>query len=80
MTDIVLFCGFSLCNAIPTSTDTIAGSLLVLTLSEIVVIKVGWGAEHRSKQLNDRSSSINSARTVQIEKLITSSFYASRFR
>ena len=34
--DIVLFCGFSLYNAIPTRTDTFAGSLLVLTLSEIV--------------------------------------------
>ena len=39
--EIVLFCGFSLRNAIPTRTDTIAGSLLVLTLSEIIVIKAG---------------------------------------
>ena len=50
-TDIVQFCGFSLRNAIPTRTDTIAGCLLVLTLSEIVVIKAGYGAESRSKQL-----------------------------
>ena len=32
------FC-FSRCNATPTRTDTIAGSWLVLTLSEIVVIE-----------------------------------------
>ena len=38
-TDIVWFCGFSLRNAILTRTDTIAGSLLVLTFSEAVVIK-----------------------------------------
>ena len=65
-TDIVQFCDFSLHNAIHTRTDTIAGSLLVLTLSEIVVIKAGKGAERRSKQLfgNDRSSSVNSAQTV----------------
>ena len=41
VTDIVQFCGFSLCNSILTRTDTIANSLLVLTLSEIVVIKAG---------------------------------------
>ena len=40
-TDIVWFCGFSLRNAILTRTDTIAGSLLVLTFSEAVVIKAG---------------------------------------
>ena len=50
-TDIVLFCGFSLRNAIPTRTDTFTGSLLVLTLSEIVVIKAGKGAGRRNKQL-----------------------------
>ena len=46
--------------------DTIASSLLVLTLIEIVVIKVGRGTEHHSKQLFgiNRSASINSAGTV----------------
>ena len=40
-TDIVQFCGFSLCNAIPKGTDTVAGSLLVVNLSGIVIIKAG---------------------------------------
>ena len=48
-TDIVRVRGFSLRNAILTRTDTIIGSLLVLTLSEIVVIEAGSGTEHHSK-------------------------------
>ena len=59
-------------------TDTIAGSVLVLTLSEIVVIK--WARLLRviasSCFGNDRPSSVNSARMVQVEKLIVPSFYA----
>ena len=47
-------------------TDTITGILILLTLIEIVVIKVGRGTEHHSKQLFgiNRSASINSAGTV----------------
>ena len=39
--DIALFCGFSLCNAIPTGSDTIVGSLLVFILSKTGAIKGG---------------------------------------
>ena len=39
--DIVLFCGFSLCNAFRRSTELFTGSLLVVPLSQRLVKKVG---------------------------------------
>ena len=39
--DIVLFCGFSLCNAFRPSTELFTGSLLEVTLSEGLVKKAG---------------------------------------
>ena len=39
--DIVLFCGFSLCNAFRPSTELFAGSLLVVPLSQGAVKKGG---------------------------------------